>query len=348
MCTVSPAAGARRPRGPRTHSSSSTVARRRRVTDFRVLPARSDAKFSVCWRPSSLNRVASYIVRYIVLCACAATMLRINLNVVWTIMLFCTQARAERQKRTLVFPPTSLYGALGHLEQRPVLNSPSCHSVSAHRIIIYDDSASSSVPRLWPKMRFQRIKSRDIKKNVVIQMIPILPVYVKLKTFLAIAVPVDIPDKNVFVSYNFESNYSTLNNITEIDEVIFPNLPVVGSRHARSITRELTYLMLEKRFEDPFLVGAARRSRRHGMRGRDCLLRNICEAAETPLHDNGVVGHVLHVVFTPSASREEGLDDAYYEAEAAGARAGCDRYFERCPYSLFDIITRIVQLPGKG
>ncbi|KAH9629730.1 hypothetical protein HF086_009857 [Spodoptera exigua] len=45
-------------------------------------------------------------------------------------------------------------------------------------------------------------------------------------TFLAIAVPIDIPNKNVFVSYNFESNYSTLNNITEIDEVLFPNLPV--------------------------------------------------------------------------------------------------------------------------
>lgn len=46
------------------------------------------------------------------------------------------------------------------------------------------------------------------------------------QTFLAIAVPIDIPNKNVFVSYNFESNYSTLTNITEIDEVLFPNLPV--------------------------------------------------------------------------------------------------------------------------
>lgn len=49
---------------------------------------------------------------------------------------------------------------------------------------------------------------------------------IDFQTFVAIAVPIDIPDRNVFVSYNFESNYSTLNNITEIDEVIFPNLPV--------------------------------------------------------------------------------------------------------------------------
>ncbi|KAI8434507.1 hypothetical protein MSG28_012512 [Choristoneura fumiferana] len=43
--------------------------------------------------------------------------------------------------------------------------------------------------------------------------------------FLAIAVPIDIPDKNVFVSYNFEANYSPVTNITEIDDVLFPNLP---------------------------------------------------------------------------------------------------------------------------
>lgn len=46
------------------------------------------------------------------------------------------------------------------------------------------------------------------------------------QTFLAIAVPIDIPNKNVFVSYNFEANYAALTNITEIDEVLFPNLPV--------------------------------------------------------------------------------------------------------------------------
>ncbi|KOB77382.1 Uncharacterized protein OBRU01_04213 [Operophtera brumata] len=134
------------------------------------------------------------------------------------------------------------------------------------------------------------------------------------KTFLAIAVPIDIPDKNVFVSYNFESNYSTLSNITEIDEVLFPNLPVISSRQSRSITRELAYTVLETRFKE------------HGMNGRDCMLRNICEAAETPLHHNGL------------------LDEEYYIAEADGQRGDCDRYLEDCPYSLFDLITRLVEI----
>ncbi|XP_063894998.1 uncharacterized protein LOC110370395 [Helicoverpa armigera] len=152
-------------------------------------------------------------------------------------------------------------------------------------------------------------------------------------TFLAIAVPIDIPNKNVFVSYNFESNYSTLNNITEIDEVLFPNLPVVTSRQSRSISRELTYTVLENRFQE------------YGMKGKECMLRNICEAAETPLHHNGILGHILHIIFTPSSSREEGLDDEYYEAEAAGHRGDCDQYLQDCPTSLFDYITRLVQLP---
>ncbi|XP_032514573.1 uncharacterized protein LOC116768060 [Danaus plexippus] len=152
-------------------------------------------------------------------------------------------------------------------------------------------------------------------------------------TFVAIAVPLDIPDKNVFVSYNFESNYSVVTNITELDEVIFPNLPVITSRQSRSITRELTYTMLETKFNE------------HGMNGKECLLRNICEAAETPLYHNGLLGHIMHIVFTPSASKEEGLSDEYYEAEADGLRGDCDKYMDDCPLSLFDFITRLVELP---
>ncbi|CAB3244838.1 unnamed protein product [Arctia plantaginis] len=155
-------------------------------------------------------------------------------------------------------------------------------------------------------------------------------------TFVAIAVPIDLPNKNVFVSYNFESNYAVVRNITELDEVIFPNLPIISSRHSRSITRELAYTVLENRFSE------------YGMNGRECMLRNICEAAETPLHHNGILGHLMHIIFTPSASREEGLDDEYYEAEAAGHKGDCDKYVAECPTSLFDYITRLVEFPHKS
>ncbi|KAI5643904.1 DM4/DM12 family domain-containing protein [Phthorimaea operculella] len=150
--------------------------------------------------------------------------------------------------------------------------------------------------------------------------------------FMAIAVPLDIPDKNVFVSYNFEGNFSPVTNITQIDEVLFPGLPVVTGRQSRSVTRELAYTVLETHFKQ------------NGMKGKECMLRNICEAAETPLHHNGLLGHILHIVFTPSASQDEGLEDAYYQAEADGLRGDCDKYRDGCPFSLFDIITRLVEV----
>jgi hypothetical protein len=37
---------------------------------------------------------------------------------------------------------------------------------------------------------------------------------------------------------------------------------------------------------------------RHGIEGRSCVLRTICEVAETPLHHNGLVGELLHVMLT--------------------------------------------------
>ncbi|XP_041980986.1 uncharacterized protein LOC121734440 [Aricia agestis] len=170
------------------------------------------------------------------------------------------------------------------------------------------------------------IRGHDISKRALI-----FPPTSLFGTFVAISVPIDIPDKNVFVSYNFESNYSVLSNITQIDEVLFPNLPIISTRQARSITRELAYTVLETKFEE------------HGMNGRECMLRNICEAAETPLYHNGLVGHIMHVIFTPSASKEEGLDDAYYEAEASGTNGDCSKYLQDCPMSLFDLITVLVE-----
>ncbi|CAG4935722.1 uncharacterized protein LOC123698691 [Colias croceus] len=169
--------------------------------------------------------------------------------------------------------------------------------------------------------------SNDVQKRALI--FPPTSLY---GLFVAIAVPLDIPDKNVFVSYNFETNLSPVTNITEIDEVLFPNLPVI-SRHSRSITRELAYIVLETKFKE------------NGLNGRDCLLRNICEAADTPLHHNGLLGHILHIIFTPSSSKEEGIDDIYYEAELDGQNGDCDKYYDACPVSLFDMITRLVITP---
>ena len=37
---------------------------------------------------------------------------------------------------------------------------------------------------------------------------------------------------------------------------------------------------------------------RHGYRGKECLLRAICEASEYSLEHNGVLADILHIVLT--------------------------------------------------
>lgn len=37
---------------------------------------------------------------------------------------------------------------------------------------------------------------------------------------------------------------------------------------------------------------------REGYPARACLLRSICEASEYPLDHNGVLGGIIHVIFT--------------------------------------------------
>jgi hypothetical protein len=37
---------------------------------------------------------------------------------------------------------------------------------------------------------------------------------------------------------------------------------------------------------------------RYGLESTSCLLRSICEIAETPVYYNGLIGELLHVIFT--------------------------------------------------
>ncbi|GBP60342.1 hypothetical protein EVAR_91377_1 [Eumeta japonica] len=68
-----------------------------------------------------------------------------------------------------------------------------------------------------------------------------------------------------------------------------------------------------------------------GLPGRACLLRAVCESARAHLHHNGLVGDLLHIVFTPSSSEAEDLDDEFYEAEYSGLIQVCHHYVDACP-----------------
>lgn len=64
--------------------------------------------------------------------------------------------------------------------------------------------------------------------------------------FLAIAVPVDLPQYELSISYNFEANYLLPSNATEL--ALGPGT-ITEVRYARSLTRTRVYDVLQERME---------------------------------------------------------------------------------------------------
>ncbi|XP_066584778.1 uncharacterized protein [Prorops nasuta] len=135
--------------------------------------------------------------------------------------------------------------------------------------------------------------------------------------FFAIGIPVDIPDKSVSFSFYFEANYGLPSswNSTYYDEPYY---------NKRSLDRNLAYSVLEAKFDSL------------GYSGYECVLRTICEAKEYPLSENGLLGDILRIIFTPSSSQNENLSKRIQKAEKT---KNCDAHYKACPISLFGLIS---------
>ncbi|XP_026741240.1 uncharacterized protein LOC113503459 [Trichoplusia ni] len=88
---------------------------------------------------------------------------------------------------------------------------------------------------------------------------------------------------------------------------------------------------------------------RYGYSGRPCLLRTICEAAEVPFtHENGLLGEIGHILFTPSTTKDtlsHHTDNEYHAAERLGREIGvdCEELFPECEGSILSTFTQIGQ-----
>ncbi|KAH8306022.1 hypothetical protein KR018_011192 [Drosophila ironensis] len=115
--------------------------------------------------------------------------------------------------------------------------------------------------------------------------------------------------------------------------------PLARSREKRTLlSRTKFYEILSHRFE------------MHGLgTGDRCLLRLICEANSYDLGDlNGVLGSLVHVIFSPSSSRYEALPKRYYIAELDGRKGKCAGYYQTCQHSVLDFITQPVLQMNKN
>uniref|UniRef100_A0A1B0CF03 Uncharacterized protein n=1 Tax=Lutzomyia longipalpis TaxID=7200 RepID=A0A1B0CF03_LUTLO len=140
---------------------------------------------------------------------------------------------------------------------------------------------------------------------------------------IAVAYPLILPHRNVFVSYNFEGNYNMPTNVTDI---------VPGPLNRLDLVTPIDRALGRKNDDDDI----------HGHKGRVCLLRVICETAEEPFHaHNGVIGDILHIILTPSTSIREDLHPEYYKAEELGRSGDCSKYRKYCPECILDYISQI-------
>ncbi|XP_058055626.1 uncharacterized protein LOC131207035 [Anopheles bellator] len=170
----------------------------------------------------------------------------------------------------------------------------------------------------------------------------IFPGNPSLGLLFAIAVPLGVPDRNIFVSYNFEQNYNTptqANDFTEgfgnfihgiVEELTSPTLIVPGpsinvtpremKKTGPQITRRRLFRIIREHLQN------------QNFNGKACLQRIICEAS---LHQfaesNGVIGDLVQIMLSPSMSKSEKLPDDYVAPERVGKSGSCDRYRSDCP-----------------
>ncbi|XP_069694243.1 uncharacterized protein [Periplaneta americana] len=151
------------------------------------------------------------------------------------------------------------------------------------------------------------------------------------KLVIGVGVPVDLPKKLLSLGINFQFQYFVPTNVT-----ILRQYPEIQTRRSlrETVNRATSYEALQSVLD------------RYGVEGRSCLLRTICEVAETPIDHNGLVGELLHVILTPGygANTEERIDWEYHEARRLGERGvDCRRAYPGCPfgYGLLDLISLV-------
>ncbi|XP_055539409.1 uncharacterized protein LOC129726572 [Wyeomyia smithii] len=184
----------------------------------------------------------------------------------------------------------------------------------------------------------------------------------------AIAVPLGVPDRNIFLSYNFEGNYNnptTSNVFTEgyynyirgiAPQLLTPNifitrslqgdaktenqktatseraLRAVSEAPRKFITRKNIYHAIEEH-----LI-------KNGFNGKKCILRAICDAAELPMaENNGLVGDLVHILLSPSTSEDEHLPAEFYKAELLGLEGRCQKYHKHCKHDILELFSFIME-----
>ncbi|XP_017061499.1 uncharacterized protein LOC108101598 [Drosophila ficusphila] len=179
--------------------------------------------------------------------------------------------------------------------------------------------------------------------------------------FMAISVPLTLKNRNVFLSYNYEFNYYQPEHIYKYPPILmgdnwedsyltYNTTGGVGSSSSRSFSpadgNDSTKLRFSRSLpvmsRTNFYIMLKDKLERTGYPSESCLLRLICETNASTLGQvNGLLGSIVHIIFSPSSSSDENLDKVYYQAEWDGHRHGdCSSYARHCEENVLDLISR--------
>ncbi|PSN41162.1 hypothetical protein C0J52_05213 [Blattella germanica] len=141
-------------------------------------------------------------------------------------------------------------------------------------------------------------------------------------------IPISVYDQSMTLGTIMKFLYDMPYNATVFTDAI----PPVQKRATPPVTRLGLYSALETSAD------------RLGLDGRACVLRTICEAADTTLQHSGLLGEVLHVLLSPSTTSDMlgvGAEREYHAAERLGRKVpgSCPQLYPECSMGLLDLIS---------
>lgn len=124
---------------------------------------------------------------------------------------------------------------------------------------------------------------------------------------MALALPVEVPDANTFMSFNLEANYALPTQATDFTQGLYDKILLIEGindeesevqenedeefeeRKMKTVnffSRKSVYRMIEENMD------------KYGINGQECLLRLICEVNGSDfIEANGVFGSLFHILF---------------------------------------------------
>ncbi|XP_011499092.1 PREDICTED: uncharacterized protein LOC105363169 [Ceratosolen solmsi marchali] len=160
----------------------------------------------------------------------------------------------------------------------------------------------------------------------------VYPIGGTLKLLAGCTIPIAMPGRILIHSQNIQFQFALPQNATFFSNY-FTSRSLRRRRQSDIIPeRSIFYQFLEEELL------------RRGNPGKDCIKRSICESAETPLRDDGLVGEIFHVLLTPDYGGLLGVDEEYGKAAEIGRRGDdCLKTYPSCPEG-FGILDRISKI----